>query len=169
VLSPQIDTKRTWFASVHCAADSAAWAQFTSTPVGDQRPFVVYRTSDAGQHWQAVLLNKKTPEAYPLLNGIADGPGPWPGPFAAVDANIAFFLGVCPACGSHGAISIAGTTDGGANWQAVATVPDVTIAGPIAISFADATHGWVVGTTANGSPVVEATANGGTTWTRQHP
>jgi photosystem II stability/assembly factor-like uncharacterized protein len=169
VLSPQIDTKRTWFANVRCAGDSAAWAQFTSTPVGDQRPFVVYRTSDAGAHWQPVLVNAKTPDAYPLLKGIADGPGPWPGAFAAVDANTAFFLGVCPGCGSHGAVSIAGTADGGATWQPVATVPDVTVAGPIALSFADATHGWVVGTSANGTPVVEVTANGGTTWTRQHP
>ena len=165
VLSPQIDTKRTWFANVHCASDSAAWAQFTSTPVGDQRPFVVYRTSDAGQHWQPVLLNAKTPDAYPLLKGVAGGPGPRPGPFAAVDANVAFFLGVCPACGSHGAISIAGTTDGGATWQPVATIPEVTNRGPIAVSFADATHGWVIGTSASGSPVIEATANGGTTWT----
>lgn len=169
VLSPQIDTKRTWFANVRCAGDSAAWAQFTSTPVGDQRPFVVYRTSDAGQHWQPVLLNNKTSDAYPLLTGIAGGPGPWPGPFAAVDANTAFFLGVCPACGARGAISITGTTDGGATWQPLATVPDITVAGPIAVSFADATHGWVVGTSADGSPAVETTANGGATWTRQHP
>jgi photosystem II stability/assembly factor-like uncharacterized protein len=168
VLSPQIDTKRTWFANVRCAGDSAAWAQFTSTAEVHERPFVVYRTIDAGQHWQAVLMNKKTPDAYPLLTGVPDGPGPWPGPFAAVDANTAFFLGVCAECGSRGAISITGTTDGGVTWQPVATVPDVSIAGPIAVSFADARHGWIVGTSANGTPVVESTANGGTTWTRQH-
>jgi photosystem II stability/assembly factor-like uncharacterized protein len=37
------------------------------------------------------------------------------------------------------------------------------------VSFADDKHGWVVGTTASGSPAVEATADGGLTWARQHP
>jgi photosystem II stability/assembly factor-like uncharacterized protein len=170
VLSPQIDTKRPWLAKVHCAGENAAWAEFTSEPAGmQQRPYVVYRTTDAGRTWQAVLMNKKTPDAYPQLTGGNDGPGPWPGPFAVVDPNTAFFFGICSVCGERGAISVTGTTDGGATWQPVATVPDVTVAGPVAVSFADDKHGWVVGTSANGSPVIAATADGGLTWTRQHP
>jgi photosystem II stability/assembly factor-like uncharacterized protein len=168
VLSPLIDTKRVWYASIQCAGSDAAWVQFTGAQVGDQRPYVVLHTADAGTTWQPVLANKKTADAYSKLDPTyADGPGPWPGPFSVVDANTAFFLGVCPQCGTRGAVSITGTIDAGKTWQAVATVPDVTLAGPIAISFSDAQHGWVVGTTANGAPVVDATADGGLTWTKQ--
>ncbi|MBV8082066.1 MAG: hypothetical protein JO293_01815 [Candidatus Eremiobacteraeota bacterium] len=168
VLSPLIDTKRVWYATIQCSGSDVAWVQFAGTQVGDQRPYVVLRTADDGHTWQAVLANKKTTDAYPKLDPTyADGPGPWPGPFSAVDANSAFFLGVCPQCGARGAVSITGTIDAGKTWQAVATVPDVTAAGPIAISFSDAQHGWVVGSSAQGAPVIDVTADGGLTWTKQ--
>ena len=168
VFSPQIDTKLVWYATIHCAGDQNAWVQFTSKPLGDQRPVIVFRTTDGGRTWQAMLANKNTPSAYPQLQvSVADSPGPWPGPFAVVDADTAYFLGACPQCGSAGAISIVGTSTGGASWNAVATVPNITLTGPVAISFGDITHGWVVGSGLGGIPVVDATADGGLTWTQQ--
>lgn len=168
VFSPHVDTKLVWYATVHCTADQSAWVQFASTAQGDQRPVIVYRTTDSGRHWQPMLMNKSTPGAYPQFeNVVADSPGPWPAAFAVVDADTAFFLGACPQCGSAGAISIVGTSNGGTSWNAVATVPNITLNGPVAISFGDATHGWVVGSGLGGTPVVDATADGGLTWTQQ--
>jgi len=168
VFSPEVDTKLVWYATIHCAGAQSAWVQFASAAQGDQRPVIVYRTTDGGQHWQAMLLNKNTPSAYRQIEGrTADAPGPWPGPFAVVDMDTAFFLAACPQCGSAGAFSIVGTSTGGASWSAVATVPNITLAGPVAISFGDATHGWVVGSGLGGIPIVNATADGGLTWTQQ--
>jgi photosystem II stability/assembly factor-like uncharacterized protein len=48
-------------------------------------------------------------------------------------------------------------------------VPDVTLAGPVAVSFGDANHGWIVGSSAAGAPIIAATADGGLTWTKQGP
>ncbi|HEV2909115.1 MAG TPA: hypothetical protein VGX02_07545 [Candidatus Eremiobacteraceae bacterium] len=169
VFSPQIDTKRVWYAMIGCAASDVAWVQFTGAPSGEQRPYIVYRTIDGGKHWQAVLANKNTPEAYPQDSAVQGGPGPWPGPFAVVDANTAYFVGGCPQCGTRGAVSITGTSDGGKSWQSVSTVPDVTLAGPVAVSFGDANHGWIVGSSAAGAPIIAATADGGLTWTKQGP
>jgi photosystem II stability/assembly factor-like uncharacterized protein len=168
VFSPQIDTKGVWYATVECSGADVAWVQFAGAATGEQRAYVVYRTSDAGQHWQPVLANKRASDAYPHLEGSpADGPGPWPGPFSVVDANSAFFLGACPQCGSRGAVSVTGTNDGGKTWQSISTVPDVTLAGPVAMSFPDSQHGWVVGTSVSGAPVIAASADGGITWTKQ--
>jgi photosystem II stability/assembly factor-like uncharacterized protein len=169
VFSPHIDTHLVWYASVHCAGDDVAWVQFSSTPVGDQRPWIVFRTTDSGQTWQPMLMNKKTPAAYfhPDNSSAADAPGPWPGPFAVVDGNTAFFIGGCPQCGAHGTLTVTGTIDGGATWQPIATVPDLTLAGPVSVWFADRARGWVVGTATDGSPAIEMTANGGLAWTRQ--
>jgi len=168
VFSPLIDTKRTWYATIECAGADVAWVQFTGAPTGEQRPYVVFRTADAGQTWQAVLANKRTTDAYPQLDAsYGDGPGPWPGPFSVVDASSAFFLGACPQCGTRGAVSITATNDGGKTWQAISTVLDVTLAGPVAVSFPDAQHGWVVGSSALGAPVIAATSDGGLTWTKQ--
>jgi len=168
VFSPMIDTKRIWYATIGCAGSDVAWVQFAGAATGEQREYVVYRTSDAGAHWQPVLANKRTSDAYPHLEGSPpDGPGPWPGPFSVVDANSAFFLGACPQCGSRGAVSLTGTNDGGKTWQSVSTVPDVTLAGPVAMSFPDSQHGWVVGTSAGNTPVIAASADGGITWTKQ--
>ncbi|MBV8172218.1 MAG: hypothetical protein JO219_09855 [Candidatus Eremiobacteraeota bacterium] len=168
VLSPLIDTKRIWYATIECAGANVAWVQFAGAASGDQRPYVVFRTIDGGQSWAPVLANKKTTDAYPQLAATyGDVPGPWPGPFSVVDANSAFFLGACPQCGARGAISITATNDGGKTWQPISTVPDVTLAGPVAISFADAQHGWVVGSSSAGAPVVAATWDGGMTWSKQ--
>lgn len=168
VLSPQINTKVGWYTTVECAGSDVAWVQFAGAAGGEQRPYIVYRTTDGGLNWQPVLANKKTPDAYPLVQaGVPDGPGPWPAPFAVVDGNSAFFLGACPQCGVRGAVSIIGTNDGGHTWQSVSTVPDVTLAGPTAIAFGDSMHGWVVGSSASGAPVIAATADGGLTWTKQ--
>ena len=168
VFSPHLETSRVWYASVRCSGDNVAWVQFASTAVGEQRPWIVFRTNDGGQNWQPLLLNKKTQDAYPSYTGPAgDVPGPWPGPFAVVDANTAFFVGACPKCGANG-VTFTATTDGGATWQPVVAIPDIMPSNPLAVSFVDSTHGWIVGASASGRSIIATTVDGGRSWTRAY-
>ena len=85
------------------------------------------------------------------------------GPFAAVSASKAVFLGECPACDPQ-RVTVLRTHDGGTHWER--SVVDGFA--PTGLSFADAAHGWmtaVIGGTEGGgrrsSPPPTAAARGG--------
>lgn len=165
LLAAPVDIRYKWFATIRCAGPSVAWALFGNDRIANNhRPYAIMHTADGGATWDAAFANRATPELYPKVTGASDGPGNFPGPFAVVDASAAYFLGVCPGCGG---VSIIGTRDGGKTWMPIATIPELTF-GPVALSFADADHGWVVGT-ANELAIILATSDGGRTWMRQYP
>ena len=155
-----------WFASVDCAGSRAAWV-LASGGLGaaNQQPYVLYRTGNDGRHWRPVLDDGYFGDAgYPTYR-ISEGPGAYIGPLSVVDATAAYLAGLNDESPS-GFIVVAGTDDGGQALRRPATVPGLRGAGPVALTFVDAAHGWVVGQSGQGSAIV-ATSNGGQTWARQ--
>ena len=124
---------------------------------------VVYRTSDAGQHWTAgdqfAVSNVVSGIQFvDPLHGWIDMPG-------------------VPATGSsYQGMTIARTVDGGATWQRVAVSPggaSTSAAGEIPAGcgkdgsgFRDIVTGWVTGGCVQGVTFYR-TSNGGLTWQRQ--
>ena len=74
----------------------------------------------------------------------------YPGPFAAVSASKAVFLGECPACDPQ-RVTVLRTHDGGTHWERSV----VNGFAPTGLAFADAAHGWmtaVIGGTRGAAP-----------------
>lgn len=164
LLAAPVDIRFFWFATVHCAGANTAWVLFASNRAeANHRPYAILHTIDAGAHWDPVFIDKTTSAYYPKIAAAVDGPGNFPGPFCAVDEKTAYFLGVCPGCGG---VTITGTRDGGKTWSPLSTIPGLTF-GPVALSFPDPDHGWVVGN-ADGRAAIYATRDGGLSWSEQH-
>lgn len=168
-LSAEIDTRLEWYASVRCTRSGASWVLFGNNRVErGGRPYIVFHSGDGGTTWEAVLENTATPDAYPLMRA-PDGPASFPGSLSAIDASTAYLLGICQTCaGGRGEATITATTDGGKTWRTATPVTGLHFEGPIAMTFADAKTGWVVGTT-GGRGVILKTFDGGVTWTKQYP
>jgi hypothetical protein len=95
-----------------------------------------------------------------------DGPGAYPGPFSAISPQAAAFVGDTPPVG-YGAAPLELASSGGATLTKEGNVGGISV--PEAAAFISPSRGWVVGETLpSGDFVVEATANGGHTWTRQY-
>ncbi len=155
-----------WFASVGCAGSRAAWV-LVAAGVGasNQQPYLLYRTGDDGRHWRPVLDEGYFGDAaYPAYR-ISEGPGAYIGPLSMVDATTAYLAGLNDESPS-GFIVVAGTDDGGQALRRPETAPGLWGEGPVALTFVDAAHGWVVGQSGQGSAIV-ATSDGGQTWARQ--
>jgi hypothetical protein len=107
-------------------------------------------------------------ESFP---GIPDGPGSYPGPFSVVDASEAVFLGSTPPIG-NGLVSMVVVTGAGRWLSRPVKLPDMTT--PLSAAFISTERGWVVGenvagtTTPVATYVIEATMDGGRTWSRQY-
>ncbi len=155
----------------------------------------VWATSDEGQHWTAVAVDAPPLDSVAMSGGQAwasascpgesagscqpavlessDGGATWTAVSSAAVTSLSFVdardgFGIGPS--SPASLRLLATTDGGRTWAAAAG-PAPCEAGffPIAVSFADAKHGWVAcgsGESAVGSSSKEvvATADGGTTW-----
>jgi len=163
-----ITHSRGWFASVRCTGAATAWVLLSGgVGASNQQPYLLYRTSDGGRHWQAVLKEVYfAGSAYPSLPIVVSGPGSYIGPLSAVDRATAYVLGICFPCSLHNSIVMSRVQNGGQTVHYVGAVPGLTSEGPLAIAFVDASHGWVAGTTGHVTEIL-ATSNGGKTWQRQ--
>jgi photosystem II stability/assembly factor-like uncharacterized protein len=157
--SPMADGSIGGPGTILCNGD-AAWVMFHGGAGMSHGAYLVYRTLDGGRTWAPMLVSGwGTP---PELNKLGlPSIDAYPGPFDALDANTAFFLGFCGPCESIGTASITRTTDGGRTWQHdnIAFVRQAS-----ALSFVDARHGWITA----GARIL-ATADGGKTWHQQYP
>ncbi|MHB8397870.1 MAG: WD40/YVTN/BNR-like repeat-containing protein [Candidatus Limnocylindrales bacterium] len=147
-----------WHATVSCSGTSA-WVLSTGGGAAGSEAYRVTRTLDGGAHWATVLAGLD--DALPTLPGI----DAYAGPFTAVGAGSAGFVGWCPACGA-GTWSYTRTNDGG---RTVSRAPLAGLTGATVadITFVDATHGWIAGAAAGG--FLLATDDGGRTWRRAYP
>lgn len=102
----------------------------------------VQATADSGSHWNV--------QAADLAKG-----GDWLG-VRGIDESRAF------AVGTSGVVL--GTDDGGTTWTQRFSATGSELH---AITFADASHGWVVGTDASGKGLVLASTDGGASWAVQ--
>jgi photosystem II stability/assembly factor-like uncharacterized protein len=127
---------------------SMGWASMVSGSSSGPAEFRVFRTTDGAKHWQQQLAGQN-------LKGLGFSP-----------IKVQFFGK------SRGFMTIGGqpveqlyrTEDGGDHWEPL-TVP---VPGINAISFSDATHGWMVAYAGSGLPALQAhiyaTSDAGQTW-----
>lgn len=155
-----------WRAAIRCGGAEDAWLLLLGGVGMSQQAYVAFRTADAGATWAPILANGYFSGAYPTVK-VAAHIDAYAGPFTAVDAARAMFLGDCPACGS-GTVSITRTFDGGATWQRD-NIAGLHGGSPqFAIAFVDAQRGWLAGAR-DGRGLILATSDGGRTWQQQYP
>jgi len=159
-----------WFATIQCAGATTAWVLLSGgVGASSQQPYILYRTGDSGRRWRPVLdegyFEGASYPSYYSTSYVASGLGNYTGPLSAPDHLTAYIVGLSYSS-SPASIVIAATRDGGRTVRRLCAVPGLAAEAPLAVTFVDATHGWVAGTTGRGD-IILATTNGGRTWTRQ--
>jgi len=151
---------------LECAGGNAAWVQFLGYGAAmGHAPYLAYATQD-GTNWRVLFEESYLESAARPEVHAPDGPGSYPGPFSAISPAAAVFVGYTPPLG-YGAAPVELVTAGGATLTREGNVGGVSV--PMTAAFISPSQGWVVGETLpSGNLVIEATANGGHTWTRQY-
>lgn len=151
---------------LECAGGNAAWVLFLGYGAAlGHAPYLAYATQDA-RHWR-VLFEESYIEsgARPEVHA-PDGPGTYPGPFSVISPDAAAFVGFSPPVG-YGAAPLELVTAGGASLTRAGYVGGISQA--YGTAFISTVQGWVVGKNLQtGDYAIEATADGGRTWTRQY-
>jgi photosystem II stability/assembly factor-like uncharacterized protein len=147
-----------WFgAEVQCPDPLAVWVLFTGDHAAGSQAYAGYRSIDGGDAWSPMVVGTLN-QNDPALAGAQVGDD-IAGPFVAISADEAVFLGQCPACDPQ-RMSVLVTNDG-----------EVDVDGyvPIAISFADADRGWISAQVAppDSGTAILTTTDGGKTWSVQ--
>jgi photosystem II stability/assembly factor-like uncharacterized protein len=156
-------------AVLECAGNSAAWVLFLGFGAAlSHAPYIAFATQDA-RSWHPLFEETYTESAImPEVHAPA-GPGTYPGPFSAISPDTAAFVGWDPPVG-YGAAPLQMVSGGGADRSMRGDVGGTTQA--YGLAFTSASDGWVVGTSQaagqRASYVIEATTDGGLTWTRQY-
>lgn len=165
----KVDPYRSWSARIACSGRQTVWALFeTTNPAagGQGRPFVLYRTSDRGATWKAVLENANASAAYSDVHAAA-APTLDAGPYAVSGSSSALVLGFSAENVARGTgVTMSATSNGGEGWVTAGSVPALGPTSPIGISAVSARQAWVVGTV-NGRGRIFTTADGGQTWKEQ--
>ena len=160
-------TATSWFtATVQCPDLPSIWVLFQGGSAAGSQAYAAYTSADAGVGWQPVVVAPMLVGSDPAFADVTPLDS-YPGPFAAVSASKAVFLGECPACDPQ-RVTVLRTHDGGTLWERSV----VNGFAPTALAFADAAHGWmtaVIGGTEGRRPAILATADGGRTWHPVYP
>ena len=151
---------------IECAGPSGLWVLFLGQGAAlSHAPYLAYASQD-GREWHGVLEETYTESALRPGLKLPDGPGSYPGPFSAIDAGSAAFVGYTPPLG-YGVAPVMLASDNG---YALAKEGNVgTINEPLAASFLSQDQGWVVGQNLRTNAfAIEATSDAGRTWTTQY-
>ena len=153
---------------IECSGRQAAWVLFIGFGAAmSHAPYVGFATQD-GAHWHLIMEeNYIESGARPQLHG-PEGPGSYPGPFSVISDDLAAFIGWDPPVG-YGAAPLDMAVAGGTQLSARGDISGITQASGAA--FLSPQQGWVTGiiqTATTSSYVIEATTDGGYTWTRQY-
>jgi photosystem II stability/assembly factor-like uncharacterized protein len=157
-------------AVLECAGATAAWVLFLGYGAAmGHAPYIAYATQNA-RDWHVLFEEAYTESAIMPEVHAPDGPGSYPGPFSAVSQDTAAFIGWIPSRGL-GAAPLEMVTGGGASRAMRGDVGGITEA--YGAAFVSADQGWVIGTDQTaagkrGGYAIEATSDGGRTWTRQY-
>ena len=151
---------------LECAGDNAAWVLFLGYGAAlGHAPYLAYTTQDA-KTWRVVFEESYIESAARPGVHAPDGPGSYPGPFSAISPVAAAFVGYSPPVG-YGAAPLELVSSSGATQTRAGNVGGISV--PIAVAFTGPSQGWVVGETLPSRGfVIEATSDGGRTWTRQY-
>ena len=127
-----------WFtATVQCPDLQSIWVLFQGGAAAGSQGYAAYTSADAGVGWQPVVVAPMLVGSDPAFADVTPLDS-YPGPFAAVSASEAVFLGQCPACDPQH-VTVLRTQDGGARWERSVVNGFV----PTGLAFADAAHGWM--------------------------
>jgi photosystem II stability/assembly factor-like uncharacterized protein len=150
---------------VECAGDTAAWVLFLGTGAAmNHAPYLAYGTQDA-RTMHALFEETYIEFAIRPQVHAPEGPGSYPGPFSAISPDTAVFVGYTPPIG-YGVAPVM-TVTGGSHLTMEGNVGGITEADGVA--FVSTSAGWVVGgNDQTGVYSIEATTDGGHTWTSQY-
>lgn len=109
------------------------WVVFHEGAAAGTEGYHVYRSLDGGSTWRAVLASPFQ-RRLPAISNYA-------GPFSVLGHGAAVFSGSCAACVSFGTASLVRTVDGGASFRRSTPLHGYV---PGALSFVDATRGWLL-------------------------
>ncbi len=146
---------------IQCAAPQALWVsfQFGGAAAG-HAPYVAYATVD-GQAWKIVLA-----EGYILGHvvgyDVPGGPDSYPGSFSVIDPATAIFVGDGPVT-NQAAVVLA--SQGGAVLSRPGAIRDGY--STLGAAFVSPSLGWVLVRMTSGEVAIEATSDGGRTWSPQ--
>jgi photosystem II stability/assembly factor-like uncharacterized protein len=153
-----------WFtATVQCPDLRSIWVLFQGGAAAGSQGYVAYTSGDGGVGWQPVVVAPMLAGSGPAFKGVTPLDS-YPGPFVALSASQAVFLGQCPACDPQH-VMVLRTQDGGAGWDRHLIDGFV----PTGLTFADAGHGWMttlIGGIEGRRSAILATNDGGRSW---HP
>jgi photosystem II stability/assembly factor-like uncharacterized protein len=159
--------RTTWMgATVQCPVGSSIWVLFDGGAAAGSQGYAVYASADAGASWRPVVVAPILAGSDPAFRGVTQLDA-YSGPFAAVSATQAVFLGQCPGCDPQ-RVMVLRTQDGGSRWDRHVINGFV----PAALAFADADHGWLaaqLGGYPGRHPAILATTDGGRTWHPVYP
>ena len=109
-------TTATWFtATVQCPDLQSIWVLFQGGSAAGSQGYAAYTSADAGVGWQPVVVAPMLVGSDPRFADVTPLDS-YPGPFAAVSASKAVFLGECPACDPQ-RVTVLRTHDGGTRWE----------------------------------------------------
>jgi photosystem II stability/assembly factor-like uncharacterized protein len=151
---------------IQCAGATGLWALFLGQGAATgHAPYLAYASQD-GRQWHGVLEEQFTETALRPGVKLPEGPGSYPGPVSAIDADTAVFVGYTPPLG-YGVAPVMLASDNG---RALTKEGDVgTIDEPLAAAFLSQDQGWVVGENLKTNAFsVEATSDAGRSWTTQY-
>jgi trimeric autotransporter adhesin len=151
---------------LQCAGQQAAWVLFLGNGAAMMHaPYLAYATGQ-GTEWHGVLEETMLESALRPKLHLPAGPGSEPGPFSAISASAAAFVGYTPPEG-FGAAPVALASGGGATLTSAGNVPAINE--PLAAAFLTPAKGWVVGENLKSNTfTVEATSDGGHSWATQY-
>jgi len=156
-----------WFsATVECPDLQSIWVLFQGGVAAGSQGYAAYTSPDAGVGWQPVVVAPMLVGSDPAFASVTPLDA-YPGPFAAVSASEAIFLGQCPACDPQH-VTVLRTRDGGTRWERRV----VNGFSPTGLAFADADHGWMtalIGGVEGRRSAILATTDGGHTWHPVYP
>jgi photosystem II stability/assembly factor-like uncharacterized protein len=150
---------------LQCAGQTAAWVLFLGSGVAMMHaPYLAYATTQ-GISWRGVMEEPMLESALRPQVRLSAGPGSEPGPFSVISPSAAAFVGYTPPANGYGAAPVALVSEG-----TVKSAGDVgAINQPLGAAFLTPAQGWVVGENLKSDTFdVEATTNGGRTWTTQY-
>ncbi|MGH2705233.1 MAG: WD40/YVTN/BNR-like repeat-containing protein [Actinomycetota bacterium] len=160
ILSGSFGASRQWTSTIHCRGRDNAWVLFEDGAASNQESYLVMVTPDTGKHWRTVLQDQIRCEGCP--GPQASQIDAYPGPFEALSASSAVFVGWCPACApAH--VNLVSTTDGGATWRRRPVVETNGVF-PYAVSAVDSNQIWLLVERAGNGEIL-ATQDGGARWT----